>query len=156
MNVSKRRYSQAFTTIEMIIGMTVLVLFFSIATPVALKLADGIKSRNVIDDLIAIQNEIDKFKLDKGSYPDTLDDIYSGTQFDPWGTPYQYLRIAGGKNNVTGKQRKYKNLKINSTYDLYSMGSDRETVSPLTAAASFDDIVRGSNGRFLGDAYEFQ
>ena len=156
MNAAKRKYSQAFTTIEMIIGMTVLVLFFSIAIPVALKLADGIKSRTVIDDLIAIQIEIDKFKLDKGSYPDTLDDIYSGTQFDPWGTPYQYLRIAGGNKNVTGKQRKYKNLNINSTYDLYSMGPDGETVSALTAAANFDDIVRGSNGRFLGDANEFQ
>jgi len=155
MNAAKRKYSQAFTTIEMIIGMTVLVLFFSIAIPVALKLADGIKSRTVIDDLIAIQSEIESYRI-TNNYPDTLDDIYPTTQLDPWGTPYQYLRIAGGKNNVTGKQRKYKNLKINSTYDLYSMGPDGETASPLTAAISRDDILRGRNGRFIGYVTDFQ
>ena len=155
MNAAKRKYSQAFTTIEMIIGMTVLVLFFSIAIPVALKLADGIRSRTVIDDLIAIQSEIESYRI-TNNYPDTLDDIYPTTQLDPWGTPYQYLRIAGGKNNVTAKQRKYKNLKINSTYDLYSMGPDGETASPLTAAISRDDILRGRNGRFIGYVTDFQ
>lgn len=155
MNAAKRKYSQAFTTIEMLIGMTIMIFFFSTTISMGSKIADGIKSRTVIDDLIAIQSEIESYRI-TNNYPDTLDDIYPTTQLDPWGTPYQYLRIAGGKNNVTDKQRKYKNLKINTDYDLYTMGPDGETASPLTAATSRDDILRGRNGRFIGYVTDFQ
>ena len=155
MNVSQRKYSQAFTTIEMLIGMTIVIFFFSTTISMGLKIADGIKSRNVIDDLIAIQSEIESYRM-TNNYPDTLDDIYPTPQLDPWGTPYQYLRINGGAKNVTGKQRKYKSLKINTDYDLYSMGPDGETASPLTAAISRDDILRGRNGRFIGYVTDFQ
>lgn len=155
MNAAKRKYSQAFTTIEMLIGITIMIFFFNTTISMGLKIADGIKSRTVIDDLIAIQSEIESYRI-TNNYPDTLDDIYPTLQLDPWGTPYQYLRIAGGKNNVTGKQRKYKNLKINMDYDLYTMGPDGETASPLTAATSRDDILRGRNGRFIGYVTDFQ
>jgi len=126
-----------------------MIFFFSTTISMGLKIADGIKSKTVIDDLIAIQSEIESYRL-TNNYPDSLDDIFSTPQLDPWGTPYQYLRINGGPPNVTGQQRKYKSLKVNTDYDLYSMGPDGETASPLTAAISRDDIVRGRNSRFIG------
>ena len=58
--------------------------------------------------------------------------------------------------NGLGKMRKDKNLvPINSDYDLYSMGPDGISVSPLTAKASQDDIVRGRNGKFIGVATDY-
>jgi general secretion pathway protein G len=49
--------------------------------------------------------------------------------------------------------RKDRNLvPINSDYDLYSMGPDGESMPPLTAARSRDDIVRANNGGFVGTA----
>ena len=44
---------------------------------------------------------------------------------------------------------------INSDYDLYSMGRDGDTKTPLTAKASHDDVIRCNDGEFVGLAYKF-
>ena len=44
---------------------------------------------------------------------------------------------------------------INSDYDLYSMGKDGQSVSPLTAKASRDDIIRANDGQFIGLASNY-
>jgi general secretion pathway protein G len=55
-----------------------------------------------------------------------------------------------------GKKRKDRNLvPLNSDYDLYSQGPDGNSVSPLTAAASQDDIIRANNGGFVGKAEDY-
>jgi general secretion pathway protein G len=73
---------------------------------------------------------------------------------DPWGHPYQYLSFSGLKGK--GEMRKDKNLvPINSDYDLYSMGPDGESQTPLTAKASRDDIIRANNGGYVGIAENY-
>jgi general secretion pathway protein G len=50
-----------------------------------------------------------------------------------------------------GQARKDRKLvPINSDFDLFSPGRDGKTTGPLTAKASQDDIVRGSDGAFVG------
>ena len=44
---------------------------------------------------------------------------------------------------------------INSDFDIYSMGRDGQTVAPLTAPKSHDDIIRASDGGFYGLAAYF-
>jgi general secretion pathway protein G len=44
---------------------------------------------------------------------------------------------------------------LNSDYDLYSMGEDGESVPPLTAKQSRDDIIRANNGGFIGLAADY-
>jgi len=44
---------------------------------------------------------------------------------------------------------------VNSDYDLYSMGSDGKSRPPFTARASLDDIVRASNGGYVGPVADF-
>lgn len=44
---------------------------------------------------------------------------------------------------------------INSDFDIYSMGRDGQTVAPLTAKKSHDDIIRASDGGFYGLAAYF-
>ena len=39
---------------------------------------------------------------------------------------------------------------MNSDFDLYSVGNDGDSESPLSAKASRDDIVRANNGAFIG------
>lgn len=114
-----------------------------------------------------------------GSYPASLADIGQGAMRDPWGNPYQYLRIAttglsatpggGSSSSVSsgtgsstqaaatqGRARKdHFMVPINTDYDLYSMGPDGRSVAPLTASASRDDIIRASDGLFIGRASEF-
>jgi hypothetical protein len=59
-------------------------------------------------------------------------------------------------NTFTGRsqgrnQPKDKSLHpLNSDYDLYSMGPDGQSQTPLTAKASRDDIIRANNGGFIG------
>jgi general secretion pathway protein G len=68
----------------------------------------------------------------------------------------------GGKDDkekdggVEGKMRKDRFLvPLNSDYDLYSMGKDGDSRPPLTAQMSRDDIVRASDGAFVGLASDF-
>jgi len=44
---------------------------------------------------------------------------------------------------------------INSDFDIYSMGRDGQTVPPLAAPKSHDDILRASDGGFYGLAANF-
>ncbi|HRC45374.1 MAG TPA: hypothetical protein PLT27_15085, partial [Nitrospira sp.] len=63
---------------------------------------------------------------------------------------------AGAGNGSAGKPRKDRFLHpINSDYDLYSMGKDGESVEPLTAQKSHDDVIRANDGGFVGLAVEF-
>ena len=63
---------------------------------------------------------------------------------------------AGAGNGSAGKPRKDRFLHpINSDYDLYSMGKDGESVEPLTAKKSHDDVIRANDGSFVGLAVEF-
>ncbi len=39
---------------------------------------------------------------------------------------------------------------LNSDYDLYSSGNDKESRDPLANALSRDDIVRANNGTYIG------
>jgi general secretion pathway protein G len=66
---------------------------------------------------------------------------------DPWGNTYQYLNIEDGDTKGKGNLPKDKNLlPINSDFDLYSNVPDDQSVAPLTAKASRDDIVRVNDG----------
>ena len=63
---------------------------------------------------------------------------------------------AGAGNGSAGRPRKDRFLHpINSDYDLYSMGKDGESVEPLTAQKSHDDVIRANDGGFVGLAVEF-
>jgi general secretion pathway protein G len=58
---------------------------------------------------------------------------------------------AGAGNGSAGRPRKDRFLHpINSDYDLYSMGKDGESVEPLTAQKSHDDVIRANDGSFVG------
>jgi general secretion pathway protein G len=44
---------------------------------------------------------------------------------------------------------------ISSDFDLYSMGADGQSVAPLTAQKSRDDIIRANDGSYYGLASNF-
>ena len=103
-------------------------------------------------DIYSIDTKIAAYELiNNGRSPDSLAEIGMDGLLDPWGNPYQYLNLSNMKGK--GMARKDHSLvPINSDYDLYSMGKDGKSVSPLTAKVSRDDIVRANNGRFVGKA----
>ena len=70
--------------------------------------------------------------------------------FDPWGAPYQYLNILAAGPGKGAFRKDGKLNPLNSDFDLFSVGADRESMGPLSAAKSRNDIVRANNGAFIG------
>jgi len=68
--------------------------------------------------------------------------------------PYGYLKL--GDKKAHGHARKNHSLvPINTDFDLYSTGPDGRSSPPLTAKHSQDDIVRASDGAFIGVASDY-
>jgi len=176
MDVNKRQCNRGFTLAEVTVSVMVAALLLSLMIPTAMRMVDKAKDDKALTDLEEIQERITTFYRANYRYPLSLMEIYVTAPIDPWGNPYQYLNIAdtpeqgkreeegkseeegkGEGGSYKGKVRKYKNqTRINTDYDLYSMGADGKSAPPLTATPSQDDIVRGKNGRFLGSALEYR
>ena len=147
--VNRRQKNKAFTVIEFAVVLLIVALFYFTLAPAVIGMVDKVNSKTTADEITDIQDLIDDFFEDNGFFPDSLDEIFDPVPLDPWGNPYQYINHDTGNGN--GQLRKDKNLvPINSDYDLYSMGPDGKSASPLTAKISHDDIVRGRNGAFVG------
>ncbi len=147
--VNRRQKNKAFTLVEFGVTLLIATLFYFTIAPAILGMVDKVNSKTTVDEITDLQDGIDDFFEDNGFFPDSLDEIFDPIPLDPWGNPYQYLNHDSGNGN--GALRKDKNLvPINSDYDLYSMGPDGKTASPLTAKISHDDVVRGRNGAYVG------
>jgi general secretion pathway protein G len=75
-----------------------------------------------------------------------------------------FVQGAGGGNGggggppcggVGGARKDRFLVPINSDFDIYSMGKDKDTVAPLNPPKSHDDIIRASDGGFYGLAKNF-
>lgn len=106
-------------------------------------------TRLAIQDIALLSMIVKDACEEDGECPATL----PSSKLDPWGNPYQYLSHAVGP---PGHARKDHSLvPINSDFDLYSMGPDGRSAPPLTARHSRDDIVRASDGKFIGVAADY-
>ena len=56
---------------------------------------------------------------------------------------------------IGGARKDRSMVPINSDFDLYSMGKDGQSVGPLTAQKSHDDVIRANDGGFYGLAANF-
>ena len=146
--------ASGFTVVEFLIAMAVVLTIAAIAIPNYLAALDQAKIARAVGDIRTIGNAVVGYDLINGVYPDTLDQVGYGANLDPWGTPYQYLNFASV--NGKGKMRKDRFLvPINTYFDLYSMGKDQQTVTPLTAPVSKDDIIWANDGAFIGLASDY-
>lgn len=134
--------------------MAIIGILAAIAIPRQGAYIDRAKVMQAVQDISIIGMALDNIRIDQGVLPQSLDEIGMGGMRDPWGNPYQFFNIADAKGN--GNLRKDRNLvPINTDYDLYSLGPDGQSQSPLTAKASQDDIIRASDGGYVGLASEF-
>jgi general secretion pathway protein G len=146
-------YSQnnrGMTLIEVLIVIVIIGVLSSIAIPTYFSTREKAKMAATISEIKILEKMIQGYNIDHNSYPENLDELGRKIPKDPWGNPYQYLKIEGTKNGI-GKMRKDRSMvPVNSDFDLYSKGRDGKSQSPFTSKASQDDIVRANNGRFIG------
>jgi general secretion pathway protein G len=154
---SRAAYSHlGFQLLELLIGVAIVSVLAVIAVPSYSNYRDRVDNANAAADIAAISQAIERFYQENNHYPDGLDDVGMGGLEDPWGNPYQYLRINGGPKNITGKIRKDKSLHpLNTDYDLCSMGKDGATTTQIIAKKGKDDIIRANNGQFIGLASDY-
>jgi len=146
--------TRGFTLVELLIAMAILMTISAIAIPNLLSAKDSANLAKAVGDIHSIETDIIGYQSTNGQLPDTLADIGDDTILDPWGNPYQYLNHATVHGN--GHVRKDRFLvPLNSDYDLYSMGKDGQSASPLTAGVSQDDVIRVGSANYIGLASQF-
>lgn len=144
------------TVLELVIVVAVLGVLAAIAIPQYVGYQERARVKQAIAAIRTLEMEIDRYRTEFGRLPAQLAFAVDPVPRDPWGNPYQYLDIENGGPLVNGQRRKDKNLvPINSDYDLYSKGPDGGSHPPLTAQASRDDVVRASNGGYVGTAADY-
>jgi len=145
---------RGFTLVELLVAIAIILTIAAIAVPNLLAAMELARVAKAIGDIKTIESGITLYEAIYGQLPDDLSQIGNGTYLDPWHNPYEYLNHTTMKGN--GKARKDRFLvPLNSDYDLYSDGKDGQSVSPITAKASQDDIIRASDGSYTGLASDF-
>ena len=134
--------------------MALLLTIAAIAIPNLMAALDQARIARAVGDIKTLEDEIVLFQTINGQLPDDLSQVGYGGYLDPWHNPYQYLNHFTMKGN--GQARKDRFLvPLNSDYDLYSMGKDGQSMPPITAKVSLDDIIRASDGSYTGLASQF-
>jgi general secretion pathway protein G len=154
MRQTQSRSVRGFTLVELLIAMAIVLTIAAIAVPNFIAAMDLARVARAVGDIKTIEEEITLYDLIYNQLPDDLSQIGYGNYLDPWRNPYEYLNHSTMKGN--GQARKDRFLvPLNSDYDLYSDGKDGQTVAPITAKPSQDDIIRASDGSYIGLASQF-
>jgi general secretion pathway protein G len=153
-SLQRKCHGRGFSLIELLIVMAIILTIAAIAIPSLMASVDAARVARAVGDINAIESDLTLYEVNNSQLPDTLAQAGDGALMDPWGNPYQYLNHATMKGN--GQARKDRFLvPLNDDYDLYSMGKDGSSVSPITAKSSQDDIIRAASGSYVGLASQF-
>ncbi len=148
---------RAFTLIELVLVMVIVGTLGAIAVPAYNGYIDRGRNATAMADIVDMGQRLATFQAERGASPNTL--AQAGINLvDPWGRPYQYLRLdVPGQNpkNIPGHRKDKSMNPINTDFDLYSLGKDGRSQDQLVTQDSHDDIIRANNGAFIGLASEF-
>lgn len=143
-----------FTVTELLIIAAVIGVISAIAIPGYLTSVENARIARGVADIKVVEADIRIFNSLNDRWPSTLAEARRTVTRDPWGHDYVYTDLTSIKGK--GKARKDRFLNpLNSDFDLYSVGRDGASSTPLTAAKSRDDIVRANDGGFIGLAADF-
>lgn len=143
------------TVVELLITVAIIGTLSSIVIPTLTHQLETDKNRQAASDIAVIGVSLAIFINDHGVPPDNLGQVGMAGKRDPWGNPYQYLNVFSDGSGPPHPRKDHFLHPLNSDYDLYSMGADGDTKVPLTANASRDDIIRASNGGYIGIAADY-
>ena len=147
------RPTPGFTVIELLAVMLIIGALAGIGFTRLQTALDQAKVARAIGDIKALQTDIDS----RDSLPADLTVVGRAGLLDPWGNPYVYFLFppSNGKGPPAGARRDKFLVPVNSEYDLYSFGPDGQTSVPFTAKKGRDDIVRASDGGYIGPASKY-
>lgn len=144
---------RGFTLIELMFVLIVLAILMAIALPAYTGYKDRARSGVAGQQIAAMAASAQQYWVDHHAYPASLADIGYGGSADPWGRPYLYYNVEA--NGRGGARKDHALNPLNTDFDLYSMGPDGKTQRQITQRDSQDDILRASDGKFVGVARDF-
>ena len=144
--------SKGFGLLELMVALVIVALLATLAIPSYQRYADRARVTAAIGDIAKFELAIESYRLRYNDrIPMNLAELGIEVPLDPWGRAYQFLNIrAAGAGAIADFRKDGKLVPLNSDFDLYSLGKDGLTQAPLSAKDSRDDIVRASNGAFIG------
>jgi general secretion pathway protein G len=149
----RRESNRGFTLIEVLLAITLLAVLGGIALPLYQGYRERVREHQAATEIAAMSAAVQRFQLERRELPGALEDAGLGGRLDPWGRPYRYYNVEA---NGRGGARKDRRLNpLNTDFDLYSLGKDGRTRPQISQRDSEDDIIRASNGRFVGKAIDY-
>lgn len=135
------------------ITLMIVGVLLAIAMPYYGDWRNRVKTAQAQHDIVGIEGKIELWVAMHNDLPSSLAVVPLATTVDPWGQPYVYYNVVA---NGKGHARKDHALNpLNTDYDLYSPGADGVTKSQITQKDSLDDVIRASNGGYVGLATGF-
>jgi general secretion pathway protein G len=151
-----RSGQRGWTLIELVIAVGVVGLLIGIAQPLYTTYVDRARVGRAVSEIRLIEAAVDQYMIEFRRVPERIDTLVDPLPVDPWGNPYQYLKLRDGPPGAAGMARKDRSLvPLNTDYDLYSMGKDGQTQAPLTSSVSDDDVIRANDGGYVGLAEQY-
>ena len=140
-----------FTLLELLMVTVIIGTLSTMAAPTLQRAREQAQVGAAIAEISILQAELAIYIEINFGPPVSLAAIDRAGIIDPWGYPYVYNVVTG-----PGGARKDKFMvPLNTDYDLYSVGADGESVGPLSAKKSKDDVIRALNGGYIGLASNF-
>lgn len=140
---------RGFTLVELLIAMGVIFVLAAIAIPSFLGALNNARIARCVGDVRTIGNEVNAIGFMTGTYPTYLTETTYNDLTDPWGNDYVYKNLRIPANAGHGRTDRF-NVQVNSNFDLYSMGPDKDTADSLVSSTSRDDVVWANEGAYIG------
>ncbi len=144
---------RGFTLIELMLAVLLVGILLVVALPLYKGYKEKIRLSQACEDVASVSMLARDYWMNNRAFPASLADIGWAGKLDPWGHPYVYYNI---EVNGKGHARKDHALNpLNTDFDIYSMGPDGVSKPQITQKDSLDDIIRASNGDYIGTAAGF-
>jgi general secretion pathway protein G len=147
--------ASGFTLVELAIAVAIIGVVAALGLSNYRVYIERVRVARAIVQIKAISEHLDATLVQGGNLPNTLAGLRLDIAKDPWGRDYEYLRIVGNPLATIRSRKDQFLVPLNSDYDLYSRGADGGTAATITNPVSLDDVVRGSNGAFIGLARNY-
>jgi general secretion pathway protein G len=142
--------AQGFTLLELLVAATVAAALLAIAIPKFASYRLQAQIAQAVSDIRSVDLAIQIYRRQNNALPNALSDLGVPLNADPWGRPYEYLKIEGDLIALAMAKKDLFHVPLNSDYDLYSRGADGATASIVILPASQDDIIRANKGGYVG------